>query len=173
MRRGGCHTLMMGVESADATILANYEKGYEVAEVRAGFALAKKHGFRTVGTFVIGLPEESEASLRASLELACALDLDYMSLNMAVPRFGTAFRARAIELGLCDERELVMDQGGADAFLPTSSLDRAAMLALKKRMVRRFYLRPSYLWRRAKSVRSLFELEAQVREGLALLARNV
>lgn len=173
MKRAGCHTLMMGVESADATILAKYEKGYESSEVRAGFALAKRHGLRTVGTFVIGLPEESEATLHASLELAVELDLDFMSLNMAVPRFGTQFRRQAVELGLCDERELVMDQGGADAFLPTSSLDRSTMLRLKKQMVRRFYLRPAYLWRRAKSVRNVFELTAQLREGWALLARNV
>ena len=121
----------------------------------------------------MGLPEETEDSLARTLELAIGLDMDFMSLNMAVPRFGTPFRQHAIELGLCDPSELVMDQGGADAFLPTNALDRAAMLALKKRMVRRFYLRPSYLWRRMKSVRNVFELKAQAREGLALLLRNV
>jgi len=47
------------------------------------------------------------------------------------------------------------------------------MLALNRRMVRRFYLRPSYLWRRATSAKSLFELRSQAREGLALLFRNV
>jgi radical SAM superfamily enzyme YgiQ (UPF0313 family) len=164
---------MMGVESADEVVLAMYEKGYAIDEVRAGFARAKRHGLRTVGTFVIGLPEETERSLASSLELALELDLDFMSLNMAVPRFGTPFRARAIELGLCDPNELVMDQGGADAFLATNSLDRASMLALKKRMVRRFYLRPGYLWRRLTRARNAFELEAQAREGLALLMRNV
>lgn len=173
MARGGCHTVMMGVESADEIVLAKYEKGYAIDEVRAGFARAKRHGLRTVGTFVIGLPEETERSLASSLELALELDLDFMSLNMAVPRFGTPFRARAIELGLCDPNELVMDQGGADAFLATNSLDRASMLALKKRMVRRFYLRPGYLWRRLTGARNAFELEAQAREGLALLMRNV
>jgi hypothetical protein len=66
-----------------------------------------------------------------------------------------------------------MDQGGADAFLPTSTLDRARMLALKKQMVRRFYLRPAYLWKRLRSVRSWRELTGQLREGAALLARNV
>ena len=70
-------------------------------------------------------------------------------------------------------RDLVMDQGGADAFLPTSTLDRATMLRLKKRMVRRFYLRPSYLWRRLRAIASPWELGAQLREGLALLRRNV
>jgi radical SAM superfamily enzyme YgiQ (UPF0313 family) len=127
---------------------------------------------RTVGTFIVGLPEETEETLQASLAFAVELELDFMSLNLAVPRFGTPFRARAIELGLVDPRDLVMDQGGGDPFLPTHTLDRGAMLALKKRMVRRFYLRPSYLWRRLRNAKSLYELKAQAREGLALLLRN-
>ena len=61
---------------------------------------------------------------------------------------------------------------GATAFLPTTTLDRASMLALKKRMVRRFYLRPRYLWQRLRATRNLFELGSQAREGLALLFRN-
>ena len=127
----------------------------------------------SLGTFIIGLPEESEASLARTLELALELEMDFMSLNMAVPRFGTPFRREAVALGLCDEHELVMDQGGAEAFLPTRTLDRPAMLALKRRMIRRFYLRPTYLWRRMTSAKSLYELGAQAREGLALLCRNV
>jgi len=173
LRRGGCHTVILGVESADDELLALYEKGYRASVVADAFRRAKRHGLRTVGTFIIGLPEETEDSLRATLSLAVELEMDFMSLNMAVPRFGTAFRRRALELGLAAEDELVMDQGGADAFLPTQTLDRARMLALKKRMVRRFYLRPGYLWRRLASVRSVGELRAQVREGLALLTRNV
>ena len=173
LRAGGCHTVLMGVESADDDVLAAYKKGYRVDAVRAGFTNARRHGLRTVGTFIIGLPEETEETLEASLALARELDLDFMSLNMAVPRFGTPFRARALELGLADRGDLVMDQGGADAFLPTRTLDRAGMLALKKRMVRRFYLRPSYLWRRLRATASLPELAAQLREGAALLRRNV
>ena len=130
-------------------------------------------GLRTVGTFIIGLPEETEASLRRTLDMALELDLDFMSLNMAVPRFGTPFRAQALELGLTSRDDLVMDQGGSQAFLPTRTLDRDAMLALKRSMIRRFYLRPSYLLRRLANVRSLWELGSQAREGLALLRRNV
>ena len=173
MRRAGCHTVILGVESAEDELLALYKKGYAAAKVTEGFRRAKRHGLRTVGTFIIGLPEETEDSLAKTLELAIQLDMDFMSLNMAVPRFGTPFRKRALELGLAREDDLVMDQGGEDAFLPTSTLDRERMLALKKRMVRRFYLRPSYLWRRFKSAASLYELRAQAREGLALLRRNV
>lgn len=173
MKRAGCHTLILGVESADDAQLARYEKGYTTADVRAGVQRAQRHGLRTVGTFIVGLPEESEESLERTLEFALELELDFMSLNMAVPRFSTPFRQRALGLGLASETDLVMDQGGASAFLPTSTLDRERMLALKKAMVRRFYLRPGYLWRRLKSVRTPHELGAQVREGIALFARNV
>lgn len=173
MAAAGCHTVILGVESADDALLRAYKKGYRASEVHAGFARAKRAGLRTVGTFIIGLPEETEDSLRRTLDLAIALDLDFMSVNMAVPRFSTPFRKQALELGLADERDLVMDQGGEDAFLPTKTLDRATMLDLKKRMIRRFYLRPSYWWRRLKDVKSLYELRAQLVEGMALLRRNV
>jgi hypothetical protein len=43
---------------------------------------------------------------------------------------------------------------------------------LRRIAVRRFYTRPSHRWRRVNSVRSVFELRAQVREGLALLLRD-
>ncbi len=173
MKSAGCHTIMMGVESADDELLAAYEKGYRSSIILDAFRRARQFGLRTVGTFIIGLPEETKSSLEKTLELAVRMDMDFMSLNMAVPRFGTPFRKQALELGLASERDLVMDQGGADAFLPTSTLDRKTMLAMKKRMVRRFYMRPSYLWRRLTSVGSLFELRAQLREGWALFSRNI
>lgn len=173
MRRAGCHTVILGVESAEDEVLASYQKGYVAEAVIEGFRRAKGAGLRTVGTFIIGLPGETEDSLSKTLALALELEMDFMSLNMAVPRFGTPFRAQAIELGLASADDLVMDQGGEEAFLPTHTLDRAQMLGLKRRMVRRFYLRPSYLWRRLRGAGSLFELRAQAREGLALLRRNI
>jgi anaerobic magnesium-protoporphyrin IX monomethyl ester cyclase len=171
--QAGCHTVMMGVESADEAILERYRKVYTPGAVRAGFARARRHGLRTVGTFILGLPEETADSLRATLELALELELDFMSLNLAVPRFGTPFRRQALELGLARRDDLIMDQGGAEAFLPTRTLARDQVLELKREMIRRFYLRPSYLARRLGSTRSLWELGAQAREGLALLRRNV
>jgi len=57
--------------------------------------------------------------------------------------------------------------------MPTHSLSRTQVLHLKRKAVRRFYLRPAFLLRRLFSVRSFWELRAQASEGLALLARNV
>jgi radical SAM superfamily enzyme YgiQ (UPF0313 family) len=173
MRRAGCHTLILGIESADDALLAEYRKGYDTSEVRAACARAHAAGLRIVGTVILGLPEQDAASLERTLALAIELELDFLSLNVAVPRFGTPFREKILALGLASERDLVMDQGGAEIFLPTATLDRAALRRAKQRLVRRFYLRPGWLVGRLASIRNLAELRVQVREGLALLARNV
>jgi hypothetical protein len=141
--------------------------------VRAACARAREVGLRTVGTVILGLPEQDAASLERMLALAIELELDFLSLNVAVPRFGTPFREKILALGLASASDLVMDQGGAEIFLPTATLDRAALRSAKRRLVRRFYLRPSWLLRRVASIRNLAELRVQLREGFALLARNV
>jgi len=172
MRGAGCHTLIMGVESADDAVLEACRKGYVSDTIEGAFARARAHGLRTVGTFVVGLPDETEGSLERTLDLALALELDFMSLNVAVPRFGTPFRDDAVAAGLVDPSELVMDQSGATVALPTKALSQAEVERFKRRMIRRFYLRPSWLLRRVRDVSSPRELFAQAREGLALLARN-
>jgi hypothetical protein len=45
-------------------------------------------------------------------------------------------------------------------------------MRLKRRAIFRFYLRPSYLWRRLTTVGSVDELVSQLREGAALLSRT-
>jgi len=173
MARAGCHTLILGIESADEALLSTYRKGYRTSDARRAVALARELGMRTVGTFILGLPEETEQSLERSLALALELELDFLSFNVAVPRFATPFRARALELGLARERDLVMDQSGSAPFLATLALSRDELVRHKRRWVRRFYLRPRYLWRRLRDVRDVRELGRQAREGLALLARNL
>jgi radical SAM superfamily enzyme YgiQ (UPF0313 family) len=129
-------------------------------------------GIRAVGTFILGLPEDTRESIEATIRLACDLPLDFASFSVAVPRFGTALREQAQSEGLIGDLR-VMDQSGMTIAMGTRGLSRDEVMRLKRKAIRSFYLRPSYLARRLLSVRSLWELGAQVREGLALLTRNV
>jgi hypothetical protein len=65
-----------------------------------------------------------------------------------------------------------MDQSGATIALNTRTLGRDDVERLKRKMIRRFYLRPSWLWRRIRDISSPREFVAQAREGIALLSRN-
>jgi radical SAM superfamily enzyme YgiQ (UPF0313 family) len=173
MARGGCHTVILGVESADDERLRDYQKGYTTEEVREAFARARRAGLRTVGTFLIGGPEDDEGSFRRAVEFAVELHCDFASFNVAVPRFGTPWRSSLVREGLADPEEPSMDQAGERVAMPTRFLSRAQVLRAKKRAIRSFYLRPSYLTRRVLALRSFHEARSQFAEGLALLARNL
>jgi radical SAM superfamily enzyme YgiQ (UPF0313 family) len=171
-RRAGCHTLMFGVEFADPEMHRRTRKGYRPPRVAEGLAVARRVGIRTVGTFLLGLPEETVASIAATVDLACALPLDFASFNVAVPRHGTPLRLQAIAAGLTDA-ETVMDQAGATIAMPTTTLSREEVATWRRRAVTRFYGRPRYLLRRLRQVDSLYELGAELTEALSLLARTV
>jgi radical SAM superfamily enzyme YgiQ (UPF0313 family) len=170
-REAGCHTLIFGVEFASPEMLKRYRKGYRPTQIEEGLALTQQMGIRSVGTFVLGLPEDTIESMEATIRLACELPLDFASFNVAVPRHGTLLRKDAKEQGLIDDLR-VMDQAGLQVAMPTQHLSRDAVMRLKRKAILRFYLRPSYLWKRVTSVRSFQELVAQIQEGAALLSRT-
>lgn len=172
MKAAGCHTVILGVESSSEAILRVHRKGYGTARIREAFALCEQEGLRTAATFILGLPEETEASLRATLDFACSLPADYASFNVAVPRAGTRLRARALAEGLIEPGRVVMDQSGFEPTLPTAGLTPAQLRGWRRRATARFYLRPVYLLRRLRHLRTLGELAGQAREAAGLL-RNL
>jgi radical SAM superfamily enzyme YgiQ (UPF0313 family) len=170
-RDAGCHTLIFGVEFASAEMLKLYKKGYKPTQIAEGLALARRVGIRTVGTFILGLPEDTAETMEMTIRLACELPLDFASFNVAVPRHGTPLRKEAKSQGLIGDLR-VMDQAGHKVAMPTQHLSREEVMRIKRQAIYRFYLRPAYLWRRLRTVSSLGELVAQLREGAALLSRT-
>ena len=69
MKRAGCHTIIYGVESGSEEILRKYNKGYTVDRIVSTIDHARRIGIRTVGTFIIGLPEETRETAEATISL--------------------------------------------------------------------------------------------------------
>ena len=168
MKRAGCHTIIFGVESADDAILEKYRKGYTTEQIRQAFESCRNHRIRTVGTFILGLPEDDNNSFQRSLNFAKELNCDFVSYNIAVPRAGTPLRKQAIREGLIDEECFQMDQTGKTISMPTNALSTEQVQILKSKFIREYYLRPGYLFKRLFSVRSFFELKMQISEGISL-----
>ncbi|MFT7462572.1 MAG: anaerobic magnesium-protoporphyrin IX monomethyl ester cyclase [Pseudohongiellaceae bacterium] len=172
MKAAGCHTLILGVESASEEILSKHRKGYDLGQVQEAFALAEAAGLRTAATFILGLPEETPETIQETINFACSLPADYASFNVAVPRAGTGLRKRAVGEGLIDADLMVMDQSGFEPTLPTLGLTVKELQYWRRRAVISFYLRPSYLWRRLRHLRTPTELFSQLRDAWKLL-RNL
>lgn len=173
MAAKGCHTVIMGVETAKAVTLEAIQKDFSTTEMKAAFTACRNAGLETVATVIVGLPGESAADIEATIEFILHLDPDYISVHTAIPRAGTDLRRQMVADGLISADLANMDQSGEITVLPSDTLRPDQILALRKRFNRRFYLRPTFLLRTAwRTLRHPQRLLEHLRQGLSLLAKN-
>lgn len=102
MKEAGCYYIFFGLESADDAILHNARKKITISQIKKAVNWAKDAGIIVSGSFIIGLPGETEETVRKSIGLAQELDLYSVTFPIAVPYPGTVLRKMAInrEYGL-------------------------------------------------------------------------
>lgn len=172
MKKAGCHTIQFGVESASQKILDENNKNIAVSQVIDTFALCSRLGVRTLAHFILGLPGETEESLRETIRLAKIIKCDYASFNVAVPLPGTTMRRRCLEHGWLKAEQEELDSSRGYPVIETPELTRERLWQLRNHAIRSFYLRPSYIWRKLLGVRALSDLTLLMREGFSLLFRG-
>jgi len=103
MKKSGCRSLNLAIESGDATILhkvigkkATSEQALEVSQA------CKRVGIRTNGYFVIGMPGDSDATIQRSLDLCLKMRLDGLGVFIATPFPGTRMFDQCVKLGYID-----------------------------------------------------------------------
>jgi len=169
----GCHTVIMGVETAKTETLQAIQKDFTTPEMKAAFSACRKAGLETVATVIVGLPGETADDIEATMDFVCHLDPDYLSVHTAIPRAGTQLRRQMVEQGLVSEELANMDQSGETAVLSSDTLSPQDILRMRKRFNRRFYLRPKFLLRTAwRNLVNPHRLLEHVRQGLSLLSKN-
>jgi len=169
MKKAGCSLIMFGVEWADDELLEHYKKHYTTEQIRTTFKLSKQIGIKRLGTFLIGVPGQTEESILNTISFAKEIDADYASFNVAIPRSNTSFREEALESGLINDSLEVMDQSGNEVTIGTGELSRNELQKLKNKAYRSFYFRPKYILKRLAGLSNLTELKIHVIEGFYVL----
>ncbi len=99
MRRSGCWMISWGIESGDERMLRRMHKGTTLERVEQALRWAHDAGIKNWGYFIIGLPGETEESIRRTISLSKRLPLDLALFHIAAPHPGTPFYQEVVENG--------------------------------------------------------------------------
>jgi radical SAM superfamily enzyme YgiQ (UPF0313 family) len=97
MRQAGCWFISWGIESGNDDILRHAHKGVTTARAEQALVWAHNAGIMNWGYFIIGLPGETETTIRETIQFAKKLPLDIALFHIAAPHPGTPFFFEVME----------------------------------------------------------------------------
>ena len=171
MKRAGCHTIILGIESNSDELLKKYIKNITIFQVKNAIHLCKKNKLRIVGTFMLGFPEDTENSIEKTIEFSKDLNLDFVSFNIFSPQFGTTFRKKILQDKLINCEVKNINPNGLPVW-EKFNLSNQKIFDLHTRANRSFYLRPNYLIKRFCSINTIYELLILIKNGIFLLLKQ-
>ena len=99
MKRAGCWMISLGIETGDENLLAQHRQNADLAMLAEKIRMIHRAGIRVKGLLMMGLPGESEASIRKSMEYVFSLPVDDFNLSKFTPFPGSPLYERIHELG--------------------------------------------------------------------------
>jgi radical SAM superfamily enzyme YgiQ (UPF0313 family) len=99
MGKAGCWLISWGIESGNEQILKHVHKGIDPEKVARALTWSKQAGIMNWGYFIIGLPGETEATIRETIAFAKRIPLDIALFHIAAPHPGTPFFFEVVREG--------------------------------------------------------------------------
>ena len=113
LKMNGCNRLSFGVQSLCGEELETLGRLHRVEDVHSSFKAARQAGFDDISLdLMYGLPGQSLASWRTTLERALALSPDHLSMYQLTIEEGTPFHGFFLSCDIClpdDETVLAME----------------------------------------------------------------
>jgi anaerobic magnesium-protoporphyrin IX monomethyl ester cyclase len=143
MGKAGNWLISWGIESGNEQILKHARKGAYPDKAKRALIWAKKAGIMNWGYFIIGLPGETEATIRQTIDFSKKLPLDIALFHVAAPYPGTPFFFEVVENGWFRKgtrwEQVDMDKG---TVLDYPDLPAERLLYWQKRAWREWAFRP-------------------------------
>lgn len=90
MKKAGCYRVFVGIESGSDLILNTIHKKLVVKQIKSAVQMIKYAKIEVHASFALGMPGETEESIKASIRLAKDLNPEMISFNILTPYPGTA-----------------------------------------------------------------------------------
>jgi radical SAM superfamily enzyme YgiQ (UPF0313 family) len=147
MKEAGCRLLIVGYESGDAQILKNIKKGATVQRALDFTRDCHKLGLVVHGDFILGLPGETAASIRNTIEFAKRLDCETIQVSMAHAFPGTELYDFAKEKGYITNLSMSDGEGHQMAHIEYPGLPAEYVLEMVHKFYDEYFFRPKAAFR--------------------------
>lgn len=143
MGKAGCWLISWGIESGNEKILRHARKGAYPDKAARSLQWARNAGIKNWGYFIIGLPGETEETIRDTIDFSKNLPLDIALFHVAAPYPGTPFFFEVVKNGWFRPgtrwEQVDMDKG---TVLDYPGLSAERLLYWQKRAFREWAFRP-------------------------------
>ena len=173
LKEAGCFTIAVGFESGNDETLERIKKGTTVEDNLRAAEMIKEAGIPIFGFFMLGFPWETEEMIKDTERLIHKINPDFIEIHVAMPYYGTGLYE------MCKEYGVLSDSGfGHDYYSPnttgTVTLSTEQVEKLKSKILLRFYLRPSYVFKKMLgAVKKPKVMGSYIKYGTKLLKKNI
>lgn len=147
--RAGCYKVAFGFESGNDYILKTINKGTTTQQARDAVKWAKEAGLETSGFFMLGLPEDTIATMEQTINFACSLGIDYAKATILLPLPSTPIFEEFEKKGLLKTKDWTKyNFHTASGVYNHPHLSWEILEKYYNKFHKRFYFRPNYIFYR-------------------------
>lgn len=147
MKQSGCYQLSFGIESGNQSILNSINKHLDIKAVPHTINMIKDAGILTCGFFMIGLPDDTEKTVKETTDFALSVPFDRAQFSRFLPLPGTKPFEEWYKNG-----NVNWNFFGDTTYKP-KNLRSEDVIELQKKAFRKFYMRPKTLIKTLFSVK--------------------
>lgn len=148
-KRAGCYQVGIGFESGDQDSLNSVDKALDLEDSIKCMKLIRKTGLESVGFFMLGLPSDTEESLKKTIDFAVKLMPDFGKVTITIPFPGSKLFDDYDRRGLIKSRDWTKyNLHNAGEIYQHPNLSHETLQKYYDLFYRKYYLNPRYITRR-------------------------
>ncbi|MBW2989026.1 radical SAM protein [Candidatus Woesearchaeota archaeon] len=171
MKKSGCTQIFYGFESGSKEILNSIKKGITLEQSLKAVKMTQKAGLAATGSFIIGLPKESNETAKETIRFAIKLGADFVQFTLAAPFPGTRYWEEAKQKNLLELNSLEDLAGCSGPIVHTENLTKEELAGWQRKAYIRYYTHPKIIWKNIIKIRNLRELRRVLKGIKSVLAR--